>query len=111
MRSMTAEQMAAVAKRNLEHRAPTDREVQRDRNIERMRGCAGDCTTAKWAQMLGVSEKVVRSYARELGEKCKRAEYKRAERTPGEKRRGPQKERREAELSSMMAKWATRPIR
>ena len=112
MRNMTAEQMAAVSKRNLEHRAPTDREVQRDRNIEAMRDCCDSNTVQRWAQLLGVSDKTVRSYARELGEKCKRSEYRRAERKPiGTKSVGPAAEKRESETAALMSRWATRPIR
>lgn len=109
MRYMTPEQMAAVAKRNLDHRAPTDREVQRDRNIEAMRGKCADKTVTAWSQMFGVAPKTVRSYARELGEQCKRADYVRASRPT--KARGKQAETYEASSASMMAKWATRPIR
>ena len=108
MRAMTAEQMAAVSKRNLQHRAPTDRELQRDRNIEAMRGKCADKTVTAWSQMFGVAPKTVRSYARELGERCKRAEYVRSD---GGRRKGPVLEDAETSAARMMAHWATRPIR
>jgi hypothetical protein len=105
---MTAEQMAAVSKRNLEHRAPTDREVQRDRNIELMRGRCAQKTAAGWSKLFGVSPRAVRSYAKELGETCKRAEYKRA---TGGKRVSPNAKDADAEQAAMMVEWAKRPIR
>lgn len=112
MRTMTAEQMASVSKRNLQHRAPTDRELQRDRNLEAMRGKCDQHTATKWSHMLGVAPKTVRSYARELGEHCKRAEYVRAECKPiGTKSMGPAAEKRESSTAALMTKWATRKIR
>jgi hypothetical protein len=48
-----------------------DQKKERGERVAKMKGQANSMTAGEWSHRLGVSEKMVKVYARELGEKVK----------------------------------------